>query len=270
MLNFLKGFLKINQFFGTSVANCYKHKNANLILLTLSCIHSILSLSLILILIIFRKSFIGATTPSSIVNEYLQFLSPLVVYSISVFESLYFRKKETTIWLNIQKCEKLCDVLQKDDNQTLNRIYKIVYMILFALYTIIPCIPEMYNLVALPQPLIPWKRSYMIRLWPFMMTRFNHLHYLLYITFLKNKLEFITSQLTRRRSNKDYDTIRKIHLLCWKICFDVSKRFGISETANLLNHFLIVFVATYWIFIRLVYSWSPFVCKNILLFKSET
>lgn len=263
MLSFMKRFLKLNQIFGSSVVNCYSHRYASCFLITFSSIHSILSFSLIFILIKFRKNIIKTETPSSIVNEYIQILSPLVVYFISVAESIYCRKIEIKIWKNIKKCEELCDNIHSEDNQRITKIYKAVYIIIFTFYSVIPFIPEMYNLVF--NNSISWQKSYMLRIWPFVMTRFNHLHYLLYVTFLKHKLEFISSLMTcEEEVAKNYGTIKKLHLLSWQISFDLSRRFGLSETANLLNYFLIGIVAIYWIFIRLVFlSWSPILCKNI-------
>lgn len=269
MLIFIRRFLKLYQIFGSSVVNYYSYKYYNFFLLILFSIHSVLSFSLILILIKFRKSIITTRTPSSTVNEYIQILSPLLVYFISITESLCYRKTEIKIWKNIKKCEELCESIQNDNNQNFTKIYKMTYILLFMFYSAIPFIPEMYNLIFTQS--ISWRKSYMLRILPFVMTRFNHLHYLLYIMFLKHKLDFINSHL-KCTSLNDYKQIKKLHLLAWEISFDLSRRFGISETTNLLNYFLTGVVAAYWIFIRLVISKSAGlwimckdnVCNNII------
>lgn len=261
MENSLKTFLRLFQIFGSSTLHCHSHNlsKPNIWFITLTCFHLCFSFSLVATLIILRDDIIGPHTPSSIVNEYLQVFSPLFIYLFAVLEGLYYCKRESVIWCNVIKCENLCNNLQPDVNDKYNNIFKINFTLICALYTIVPFIPECYNLIFIPYP--KWQRSYMIRIWPFVNARINHLYYLFYIYFLKTKIDFI-SVVVQQNQVTGGEQIKKIHSCLWKICYDMSERFGLSETANLLNQFLLGMVSSYWIFVRLVYLPKyPIICK---------
>lgn len=255
IFKFLRIFIGIFQVFGSCVAPV-KYNNNKLMksntkfILILSLINMIIVLKMIIEILNGTDKYINAPRETARVNEYFQILSPILGHLVFLMESFYFRQMELKMLHQMDVIEIDCDLISDNINGNANYEFINHYVWLFFGYYFLASFPDFYSALALRYISRTWQSHFLLRFSSFLLIRINHLQYLMYVCYIKSKLNFI---LISFESSIDINKLRILYLKIYKLNDNLNLRFGCTLTTCLLSHILIVIVGLYYIYGRVIH-----------------
>lgn len=257
----------------------FKLKTLNFI----SLCHLTVAISLILFAYYNGSYFVSFTKKSSAkFNEYVQMMVPLMSHVILIIDSWYQQQLQAKLWWTVNEIERIVKRENIKLVNALNRDFVRSYSWTFSVLMLIGLIPEVFLIVYVYNDARKWSNMFIIRLFAFIATRINVLHFILYVDYLRSRLKFMGSELKHIVLNLQHPAndkivyeklmvLRKLYTLIWDANFGVQHRFGWSVAISIMGNFIHSIINLYWVYIRLHLRRFPSYrnCKCFILFSPQ-